>query len=607
MESIDDLSKMTKIYLKNNIKNILNSNEEESNTKFRELINESLDDDGNIKYIIKILSYYIKNSTNKEMKNKCYELFMALIKNLTKRNIISNLTNILLFMQENSTFFKIHILYEILLSKLNHDEIEIKYFEILNGFCIINMKSKENSMKKEALLCYQNLIKNYENFDVNYQDKIIKSFLDTTIKILLSRNYFFEDKYLLLSIIKDIISISKEKSQNYAEIILNNIIEYFSLDDNIIILILNIINDIIKFCPNKINEIKKIIQPHLIQLSGNNRINNMIKRIIFDINKNLELNQKENNKPIARIKKSIINRSSKQIKNYKNKNKNNKILNISCESAHLNQNTNIKHEIYVSKNYPINKLINNTNSKNSFNRKNLILSTYRKEEDFQNPIKMWYNLDTNEKKYNKDSNLSINFNESINNNINIINQQNDESKLDLIMNEIFKISNNQNEIAEKIIKLDKNTKKQISYFEERLNQLENKDLNDEITNKRCRILYPSNNINNKIINFITTRNDDIAIYHLKTITDNEIELLDNNLIEDAIDKLIFFIQNKIYVEESVIFIKKIFIKIKKRLNIQTIKKLLASFDILLSSDFKLSDQISFDISLIISIINVEKI
>ena len=220
---------------------------------------------------------------------------------------------------------------------------------------------------------------------------------------------------------------------------------------------------------------------------------------------------------------------------------------------------------------------------------------------------MWYNLDTNEKKYNKYSNLSINVNESINNNINIINQQNDESKLDLIMNEIFKISNNQNEIAEKIIKLDKNTKKQISYFEERLNQLENKDLNDEITNKRCRILYPSNNINNKIINFITTRNDDIAIYHLKTITDNEIELLDNNLIEDAIDKLIFFIQNKIYVEESVIFIKKIFIKIKKRLNIQTIKKLLASFDILLSSDFKLSDQISFDISLIISIINVEKI
>ena len=62
-----------------------------------------------------------------------------------------------------------------------------------------------------------------------------------------------------------------------------------------------------------------------------------------------------------------------------------------------------------------------------------------------------------------------------------------------------------------------------------------------------------------------------------------------------------------YVEESVIFIKKLFIKNKKKLNIDIIKKLLASFDILLSSGHKLSDQISFDISLIISVINTKKI
>ena len=217
---------------------------------------------------------------------------------------------------------------------------------------------------------------------------------------------------------------------------------------------------------------------------------------------------------------------------------------------------------------------------------------------------MWYDLDTNKKKGNK---LSINFNESITNNYNIINQPKEESKLDLIMNEILKISNNQNLIAEKIIKLDKNSQKQITYFEERLNQLENKDINDELINTRFRILYPSNNSNNKIINFITTRNNDISIYHLNSITDNEIELLDNNLIEDAVDKLIFFIQNKMYVEESVIFIKKLFIKNKKKLNIDIIKKLLASFDILLSSGHKLNDQISFDISLIISVINTKKI
>ena len=605
MESFDEYSKINKNYLKNSIKNILNFNEQESNIKFKELIAESLNDNGNIKYIIKIISYYTKNSTNNERKNKCYELFVELIKNLSKNDIISHLTKILLYLQENSNNFKIHVLFELILTKFNNDEIEIKFFEILNGFCLINMKNKENTTKKEALLCYQNLIKNYENFDKKYKDKIIKSFLDTMIKILLNNNFFFEDKYLLLLIVNDIICLSKEKNQNYIELILNYVIECFSLKDNTKIIALNIINNIIKYCSNNINEIKKIINPYLIKLNNDNSINNMIKRIIFDISTNLELNQKENNKPITRIKKSIIKRNSnnKKLINKKESN-NNKIINKSFESAKLSQNKAIKNQIFINNKFQINTLTSNTNITNSTNRKKLLLSTFRKEEDFQNPIKMWNDLDTNKKKENT---LSINFNKSINNNYNIINKSNDESKLDLIMNEIFKISNNQNIIAEKIIKLDKNAKKQISYFEERLNQLENKDINDELINKRCRILYPSNNINNKIINFITIKNNDISIYHLKTITDNEIEFLDNNLIEDAIDKLIFFIKNKMFVEESIIFIKKLFIKNKKKLGVEIIKKLLAAFDILLSSKFKLSDQISFDISLIISTINIEKI
>ena len=605
MESFDEYSKINKNYLKNRIKNILNFNEQESNIKYKELIAESLNDNGNIKYIIKTTSYYTKNSTNNETKNKCYELFVELIKNLSKNDIISHLTKILLYLQENSNNFKIHVLFELILTKFNNDEVEIKIFEILNGFCLINMKNKENTTKKEALLCYQNLIKNYENFDKKYKDKIIKSFLDTMIKILLNNNFFFEDKYLLLLIVNDIICLSKEKNQNYIELILNYVIECFSLKDNTKIIALNIINNIIKYCSNNINEIKKIINPYLIKLNNDNSINNMIKRIIFDISTNLELNQKENNKPITRIKKSIIKRNSnnKKLINKKESN-NNKIINKSFESAKLSQNKAIKNQIFINNKFQINTLTSNTNITNSTNRKKLLLSTFRKEEDFQNPIKMWNDLDTNKKKENT---LSINFNKSINNNYTIINKSNDESKLDLIMNEIFKISNNQNIIAEKIIKLDKNAKKQISYFEERLNQLENKDINDELINKRCRILYPSNNINNKIINFITIKNNDISIYHLKTITDNEIEFLDNNLIEDAIDKLIFFIKNKMFVEESIIFIKKLFIKNKKKLGVEIIKKLLAAFDILLSSKFKLSDQISFDISLIISTINIEKI
>ena len=569
--------------------------------------------DGSVKYIIKIISYYSKNENNQIIKIKCFELLLELIKNLSKNHIIANITNILLFLQENITTFKIHISFEILLSKLN-DEIELKIFEILNGFCIINMKKPHHITKKEALLCYQSLIKNYENFiNNNNKNNIINSFLDTLIQILLNKNYNFEDRYLLLIIANDIICLAKEKCENFVENILYSVIEDLSLNDNIKINVLNIINNIIKFCPGKRKEIKDVIYPNLEKLNNDKFTNNMIKRIIYDINTNIEINKNEENQIIL-VKKAKINSSFNQKKNNDRKiNKNNKgIINKSFEIDGFKNNKKIKCQIYVNEKYnPINKLNKYLNTDNSLKKENLILSTFRKEEDYLNPIKLWYNFDTrnsiNEKK--KKNNIpQINIEKSFNNNhINIINQIKDETKLDLIMNQIIKLSNNQNIIAEKIISLDKNTQKHILYFEERLNQLENKDINNELIDKRCRILYPSNKINKEIIDFLTIKNNEIAIYHLKNISDFEIEIMDNNLVEDVFDKLIFFIQNKIYVEESVAYIKKLFVKIKKRLNVETIKKLLASFELLLTSDYKLSEQISFDISLIISSINISKI
>ena len=611
MYNLIELPKIKKNSLKNNIKNTLYNNTKES-IILNEFIKENLNNDGSIKYIIKIISYYTKNETNQIIKIKCFELFLELIKNLSKKYIITNITNILLFLQENITTFKIHISFEIILSKLN-DEIELKIFEILNGFCIINMKKENQITKKEALICYQSLIKNFENFiNNNNKDKIINSFLDTLIQILLNKNYIFEDRYLLLIISIDIICLAKEKCENFVENILYSIIEDLLLNDNIKINVLNIINNIIKFCPNKRKEIKDVIYPNLEKLNNDKFTNNMIKRIIYDINTNIEINKNEDNQ-IIRVKKAIINRSFNQKKNNERKiNKNNKvIINKSFEIDGFNKKKKIKCQIYFKEKYnPINKLNNHLNTDNSLKKENLISSTFRKEEDYLNPIKLWYNFDTrnsiNEK--NKKKNIpQINFEKTINNHINIINQIKDVTKLDLIMNQIIQLSNNQNIIAEKIISLDKNTQKHILYFEERLNQLENKDIIDEIINKRCRILYPSNNINKKVIDFLTIKNNETAIYHLKNISDFEIELMDNNLIEDVFDKLIFFIQNKIYIEESVAFIKKLFVKIKKRLNVETIKKLLTSFDLLLASDYKLSEQISFDISLIISSINIEEI
>ena len=607
MDNQEELSKVKKNFLKSKIKNILLYKGQESKVKFLEIINENLNDNDNIKYIIKIISYYSKNSINNEMRINCFEFFTELIKNISNNNIIICLTNILVFMQENISILKINIIFEIMIGKLSH--IEIKTFEILNGFCLLNIKKNSNIIKKEALLCYQSLIKNFNNLiPDNFKVRIIKSFLDTITQILLNKKNIFEDKYLLLLIINDIICLSKENSNLYIESILSSIIQDLSLnDDNIKIIILDIINNIIKFIPSKKNEIRNIIFPYLNRINDDNLTNNIIKRIVYNIKTILELN-KTVNQGILKTKKSNKNqRNDGKLKekinnNYKNGNKSFGSENCS------NRNKNIKCEIFVNKRYfPINKL----NANNSFKLDKIKLATFRKEEDFVNPIQQWYDFDTDitNKNMKKERILSsINIKESINNNqINIINQKNGEPKLDLIMDEIIKLSNNQNIIAEKIINLDRNTQKQISYFEDRLYQLENKDINNDLNNKRYRILFPINDTNKKLIDFLITKNDDMSIYHLKSINDYEMELIDNNLIDEIVDKLIYFFEHNVHIEESMTFIKKLFVKNKKRFNFEQIKKLLASFDVLLSSNSKLSDQISFDISLIISSINAEKI
>ena len=607
MDNQEELSKVKKNFLKSKIKNILLYKGQESKGEFLEIINENLNDNDNIKYIIKIISYYSKNSINNEMRINCFEFFTELIKNISNNNIIICLTNILVFMQENISILKINIIFEIMIGKLSH--IEIKTFEILNGFCLLNIKKNSNIIKKEALLCYQSLIKNFNNLiPDNFKVRIIKSFLDTITQILLNKKNIFEDKYLLLLIINDIICLSKENSNLYIESILSSIIQDLSLnDDNIKIIILDIINNIIKFIPSKKNEIRNIIFPYLNRINDDNLTNNIIKRIVYNIKTILELN-KTVNQQILKTKKSNKNqRNDGKLKekinnNYKNGNKSFGSENCS------NRNKNIKCEIFVNKRYfPINKL----NANNSFKLDKIKLATFRKEEDFVNPIQQWYDFDTDitNKNMKKERILSsIHIKESINNNqINIINQKNGEPKLDLIMDEIIKLSNNQNIIAEKIINLDRNTQKQISYFEDRLYQLENKDINNDLNNKRYRILFPINDTNKKLIDFLITKNDDMSIYHLKSINDYEMELIDNNLIDEIVDKLIYFFEHNVHIEESMTFIKKLFVKNKKRFNFEQIKKLLASFDVLLSSNSKLSDQISFDISLIISSINAEKI
>ncbi len=210
----NDLSKKIKNFLKNNIKEIVNNNEEKldnnSQEFFIKLTKDNINNDKIIKYIIKILSYNIKSSNNNYIQNKNYNLFLLLIKTLSKANIIKYLTSLLIFLQENIDIQPIEIAFEIILKNLK--KYELKIFEILNGFCIHNIKNREKIGQNKALLCYEKLINNYQNC-IGDKKMILKSFIDNIIFNLKIES--FENIYQLMVCLNNIILITQNNFIDY--------------------------------------------------------------------------------------------------------------------------------------------------------------------------------------------------------------------------------------------------------------------------------------------------------------------------------------------------------------------------------------------------------
>ena len=669
-----NLSKIIKNNLKSNIRDIINNNEENTNNikgdKFIEIINLNINNDKVIKYIIKIISFNIKTSKNESIKKKYYELFILLIKNFSREDTIKYLTNLLLFLQENINICPIEIFFELILKNL--EKIELKLFEILNGFCIHNIKKNEIKIQKEALLCYEKLINNYDNFIEN-KNEILKSFLDNIIFNLKIEN--INNKYQLLECLNTIVFVSKDKFEKYVELTVHFIKDnLFINDNNIKSITLNIINNIIQFNQEKILELKNELYNYFVKLLEDKSLDINIKSNILEILNKLNINYNENNidnnEEIDNLIDDFLDKngkekntiSSQDIKNGLNEflkeeeineiNIKNKIINKDLKieinkgidpnlnkiksKRKYNKNKNVKVEIYFKKNpnlekkivkreyTPLNtykrKIENHlqlfNDSSKIQNQKYKFISTYIDEDEYLNPIKLWNNFDNiNKSKKNllkqiPNQNVEkIRIDKSINNSqINIINQSKEEPKLELIINEISKISEMQNFLAEKIILLEKNTLSQISYYDSKIEELENKfPIEEDLLDNNYKIIYPSNVLNEKLISFLNNENSDESIYYLLGITENQIIEIDNNLIGDVVNKLIDFLEQGIYIHECISFIKKVFIRNKMRFQLNTIKRLFSSFDKLLLNKKSLSNEDSLDISLILSFINIDKI
>ena len=685
-----DLSKIEKNCLKNNIKEIINNYfQDELNyniqENFSEIINDNIKNDNSIKNIIKILSFNLREEKNEKIKNKYYELYLILINKINRENTIKYLTVLLLFLQENIDSISIEIGFEKILNNL--DKFKLKIFEILNGFCIHNMKNKENTIQNKALLCYEILIINYDNCEKNHKNDILKSFTDN-IKYNLGSNVFI-DKYSLLVCLNKIICKVQDK-YTFVDII-PNILYYLLVNDNDIkLIVLKIINNIIKYNKEESKELKNEIIKYINKIISEENIDSNIKIIIDEIincfaikdefnfrnKKKVENKIKyDNNNSGNIVEKNEIN--NKKDKNYGSKLKFN-LKNKKIESVYKkdklkfksnknNNKDNIKIEIFVKKNpKSTNKKITNrklidlnsnslfekrkdnsttilgNNNEIKLNKKNKFISTFSNEDDYLNPIKIWNKFD--ERNLTQINNKRNKKNDKFNN----INKK-EEINLELLINEIEKFSKSQNLLTEKIFLLENNTYKRISYFNSRIEELENKLLNDSNNEKEEKIreekireekirkekireeyireknireeniknyeeeqfidypykkIYPSNYLSEKLIIFLNEIDNSESIRYLSKITEEQIIEIDNNLIEDIVNKLISYLEKGIYIHESINFIKKIFIKNKIRFKLNTIRRLLSVFDILLKKNRILTESDSFDVSLIISSVKI---
>ena len=697
-----NLSRIEKNCLKNKIKEIINNYyKDELNyniqENFNEIINDNISNDNSIKNIIKILSFNLREEKNEKIKNKYYELYLILINKINRENTIKYLTVLLLFLQENIDNISIEIGFEKILNNL--DKFKLKIFEILNGFCILNMKKKENTIQNKALLCYEILITNYDNCEKKNKNDILKSFLDN-IKYNLESNIFI-DKYSLLVCLNKIICKVQDK-YDFVETI-PYLLNYLLVNDyDIKLIVLKIINNIIKYNKEKSKELKEEIIKYINKIINEEYIDSNIKIIIDEIINSLDIkdefnvrNKKrngnksnyDNNNSRSIMEKNEIN--NKKDNNYENKLKFNlkgkkiesvyKKDKLKYKSNKKNNKDNIKIEIFVKKN-PNKKIINRklidlnsnsllekrkennsttiigNNSENKINKRNNFISTFSNEDDYLNPIKIWNKFD--------ERNLTQINNRNRNKNINKFNNINkkEELNLELLINEIENFSKSQNLLTEKIFLLESNTYKKISYFNSRIEELENKLLKDSQNNNYeneekiieekireekireekireekikeekikkekireekiseenmkyyeekqlidypYKIIYPSNSLSEKLIIFLNEKDNRESIRYLSKIREEQIIEIDNNLIEDIVNKLIYYLEKEIYIHESINFIKKIFIKNKIRFKLNTIKRLLTVLDILLKKNRILTEADSFDVSLIISSVKI---
>ena len=303
------------------------------------------------------------------------------------------------------------------------DMEERKGYEILQGFCIYNMKQEEKANRIVGSLCLTKLV---ENCPVVLQEKYMKFIWENIISFIEMKNY--TAKYELLNCLISLILGAENLFIPYANTTLYKVLDFLSEDDsNKKKLALNVIYTLIFYCKEEIIPLKDHITNFLRVLKTDKvkEIREVCLLILQILNEN-EPKKKEIEKSIG----AIIN----------NKNKGKK------ENGEIGNKQNNNNSNNKSKNKSRPKTGNKMKKNNKFFENN------KKFE--KNPFKDNSFENTN---YNKKSNNNINNTNSNNNNNNNNNQAEENNIKTGIIQSKFSNETNTNTVGTGIVSNGANT------------------------------------------------------------------------------------------------------------------------------------------------------
>ena len=326
------------------------------------------------------LTFYTEDLFNKEIYYQYLSPVLSIIQVLIKDS------NSSIFPQISETYA--NIVQNLMPTDIEatNDELEPnekRAYELLQGFCIYNMKLDDKNNKILGSLCLTKLV---ENCPIVLKPNYLKFIWENLINFIDKKN--FNAKHEILNCLISLILGAEDLFNPYANVTLYKVLDFLTENDWLKRkLALNIIYTLIVYCKEEILPLKEHIINFLKALKTDKvkEVREVCLLILQIFNENDDSKKKKNNVQATNVKRKKIKNANNDINNNSFNNINNNSIDLSNRDNN-NNNNNIK-KIKINNN----NNINNNNINNKKKRENSKPSNIRntKNENFFNNNKQF--------------------------------------------------------------------------------------------------------------------------------------------------------------------------------------------------------------------------